>query len=199
MNPRVFSILPMLVLFLLTTASLYFMAGAAQNQERFDERYLNLIYFNILMLVVLLLIIAYRGFRLYRDIRIRQSGSRLTWRMVLSFLVVALLPVLMVFWFSTRFLGGGIDTWFDLSIDDSMEDAMELSDVSLSFNMESYRRAIGAEELTLLGRNNRIIATGSKYGDLGIANFPTEDVVLNLAQERNFRGLEPQGDGTHVF
>jgi len=226
MNPRIFSIIPMLVLFLLTTASLYFMAGAAQNQERFDERYLNLIYFNFLMLVVLLLIIAYRGFRLFRDIRIRQSGSRLTWRMVLSFLVVALLPVLMVFWFSTRFLGGGIDTWFDLSIDDSMEDAMELtrlsidfqmrehqlqveevatvinelgaagSDVSLSFNMESYRRAIGAEELTLLGRNNRIIATSSEYGDLGIANFPTEDVVLNLAQERNFRGLEPQGDGT---
>ena len=226
MKSRFFSLVPMLVLFLLITASLYFMAGAAQNQDLFEERYLSLIYFNILMLVVLLLIVAYRGYRLYRDLKMRQSGSRLTLSTVASFVGVALLPVLMVFWFSTRFLGGGIDTWFDLSIDNSMEDAMELtrlsidfqmrehqlqveevatvinelgaagSDVILSFNMESYRRAIGAEELTLLGRNNRIIATSSEYGDLGLVDFPTEDVVLNLAQEGNFRGLEPQGDET---
>ena len=127
MKSRFFSLVPMLVLFLLITASLYFMAGAAQNQDLFEERYLSLIYFNILMLVVLLLIVAYRGYRLYRDLKMRQSGSRLTLSTVASFVGVALLPVLMVFWFSTRFLGGGIDTWFDLSIDNSMEDAMELT------------------------------------------------------------------------
>jgi len=223
-NIRIFSVLPMLLLFGLTTASLYFTAGAAQNQDQFEQRYLNLIYFNFLMLAVLLLIIAYRLVNLARDMLARKSGSRLTWRMVGSFVVVALLPVLMVFWFSTRFLGGGIDTWFDLSIDESLEDAMELThlsmdfqmreyqlelenvanainelgsggtDVVLSFSMENYRRAIGAEELTLLGRNNRIIATGSEYSDLGVAAFPTEDVILNLAQENNYRGLEPQGD-----
>lgn len=226
MNSRLLSIIPMLLLFVLTTAALWFMAGAAQNQERFVERYLYLIYFIALLLVALLVIISWRVFVLVRDLRRRKTGSRLTWRMVVSFLSVALLPVLLVFWFSTRFLVGGIDTWFDMKLGDSMQDAMELtqlsidfqmrehllqvedvaarvnelgdaaSDVLLSFNMESYRRAIGAEELTLLGRNSRIIATSSEYGDLDVATFPTEDVVLNLAQEQNYRGLEPQGDGS---
>ncbi len=226
MNSRLLSLVPMVMLFILTTASLYFMAGAAQNQDRFEERYLYLIYFNGVLLALLLIIVTWRVFVLVRDLLRRKTGSRLTWRMVISFITVALIPVLMVFWFSTRFLGGGIDNWFEMDLGQSLEDAMELtrlsidfqmreqqlqvedvalainelgdaaSDVLLSFNLENYRRAIGAEELTLLGRNNRIIATSSEYGDLDIATFPSEDVVLNLAQENNYRGLEPQGDGS---
>ena len=85
---------------------------------------------------MLLLIIVLRLAILIRQLIKRESGARLTWRLVLMFIFVAMVPVLMVYGFSVRFLGSGIDSWFDVKIERSLEDALDLSRLSLEYRMQ---------------------------------------------------------------
>jgi len=217
--------LPMLVLFVLILVSLNFMSLAASDSDRFDQLYIGLLLFNGAMLLLLTVIIIVRLFVLIRQLYKRDSGARLTWRLVLMFIVVALVPVLMVYGFSVRFLGSGIDSWFDVKIEQSLEDALELSRLSLEYRMQEdlnqveqaaeelatipevlaglslndIRRRAGAVEMALLGNNNRIIATSSEQYELAVPKFPTEDIMLLLGQGQNYIGLEPAGeDGLRI-
>jgi len=219
------NLLPMLVLFTLIVASLTIMSIAAQNSDRFDELYIGLLLFNAALLLLLISIIALRLVILIRQLLKRESGARLTWRLVLMFIFVALVPVLMVYGFSVRFLGSGIDSWFDVKIERSLEDALDLSRLSLDYRMQDdlieveqaaaelvgvpevmaglqldqIRRDLGAVEMALLGNNNRIIATSNDGYQLGVPKFPSEDIMLQLGQGKNYVGLEPAGeDGIRI-
>ena len=221
----VISLLPMLVLFSMILVSLNIMSHAASDSDRFDQVYIGLLLFNGAMLLLLAVIIIVRLFILIRQLYKRDSGARLTWRLVMMFTVVALVPVLMVYGFSVRFLGSGIDSWFDVKIEQSLDDALELSRLSLDYRMQEnlgqvelaaeelatipevltglslndIRRRAGAVEMALLGNNNRIIATSSEEYELAVPKFPTEDVMLQLGQGQNYIGLEPAGgDGLRI-
>ncbi len=216
----VLGILPMLVLFALILVSLNYMSLAASESDRFDELYIGLLVFNIVLLLLLALTIIVRLLILVRRLVKRESGARLTWRLVMMFMVVALVPVLMVYGFSVRFIGTGIDSWFDVRIEQSLEDALELSRLSLDYRMQDslarveeaaaelaaipevlaglslneIRRRAGAVEMALLGNNNRIIATSSEQYELSVPKFPTEEIMLQLGQGENYVGLEPAGE-----
>jgi nitrogen fixation/metabolism regulation signal transduction histidine kinase len=214
------SILPLLGLFLLIIISLYFMGYAAQRSDRFGDYYIWLLFLNIGLLVLLALSIFFRLADIFRDFISGAEGARLTWRLVLMFVFVALVPVLIVWAFSVKFLGSGIDTWFDVHIEDSLADALELSQRSLDYRkrvhledvestvremrevtdlvagltLNDYRLRIGAEELTLLGFNNRIIATSSAKNILNVPKFPSRDVLIQLARGDNYVAIEPTAD-----
>lgn len=222
---RFLTLIPMLILFALTLVSLYFMGTASQNSDRFSELYLVLLVLNTILLLVLLLTIASRLIMLVINMRKRLSGARLTWRLVLSFILVAIIPVGMVYAFSIKFIGSSIDSWFDVKIEHSLEDALELSQLSFDYKMREqlllsedvvhelegetevvielslndYRRSVGALEMTLLGKNNRIIASSSEGSMLSVPKFPSGDILFFLAQGENYVGLEPTGkDGFRV-
>ncbi len=212
-----FSILPVIGLFLLIIISLYFMGYAAQRPERFGEYYIWLLFFNIGLLLLLALSIFIKLASVLRGFITGAEGARLTWRLVLMFVFVALVPVLIVWAFSVKFLGSGIDSWFDVHIENSLGDALELSQLSLDHRMRvhlkdveaavkdmrevtdlaagltlnDYRLRIGADELTLLGFNNRIIATSSQQNILNIPKFPSKNVLVQLARGDNYVGMEP--------
>ncbi len=215
------SFVVILGLFVLITASLYLMASVAQNSDRFGEWSVWLFILNAALLVVLALLILSRLIVVVRDLATRKEGSRLTLRLILMFIFAALVPVLLVFGFSVRFLTKGIDSWFDVRIEEALEDALELSQLSLEYRMRTHehqveaavqqlintpdilaglelndhRQRIGAIELTLLGFNNRIIATSSEHTALVVPKFPSEDVLIQLSQGQTYVGLEPGADG----
>ncbi len=68
-------------------------------------------------------LIAFNTVRLIRQYLRHRAGARLTLRMVLMFVVISLAPVGVVYYYSFSFLQGGIDAWFDVQIDEAMEDA----------------------------------------------------------------------------
>ncbi len=225
MNMRFLTLIPMLILFAMILVSLYIMGTAAQNSDRFSELYIVLLVSNTILLLVLLFSIASRLITLVINMRKRLTGARLTWRLVLSFIFVAIIPVGLVYAFSIKFLGSSIDSWFDVKIEHSLEDALELSRLSFDYRMREqlllsedvvhelsdeneviielslndYRRGVGAIEMTLLGRNNRIIASSSAERMLSVPKFPREDILFSLAQGENYVGLEPSGkDGFRI-
>ncbi len=215
------SLLPLAGLFVLILLSLSLMGYAAQNSERFGQYYIALLFFNLFLLVLLAGLVVVRILAVVRDLFRRRQGARLTWRLLLMFIFAALGPVLVVYVFSVKFLTSGIDSWFDVDVEHSLEQALELSRLSLDHRMQAhleevqrvarqlvevpdvlvglslndFRLDLGARELTLLGFKNRIIATSTEQHALVVPRFPSDDIMVQLAQGKDYVGLEPAPDG----
>lgn len=215
---------PMLLLFVLLLVSLSFMSDATHNSERFGRLYSLLLLTNALGLLVLTGLIGANLYWLLVQYRRRAAGSRLTARLVVTFVILSVLPVSTVYYFSLQFLQRGIDSWFDVQIEASLEDAMELSrsafDVRLRdllhqterlaeeltevpsalapLSLFDLRVRSGASELTLIGANGRIIASSSLESTQIIPDRPSDAVLLQLRQGQSYVGLDPVGDELHI-
>ena len=216
---------PMLVLFVLLLVSLSLMSDATHNSERFGQLYSWLLLINALGLVVLIGLIGSNLYWLVSQYRARVPGSQLTSRLVITFVVLAVLPISIVYYFSLQYLQRGIDSWFDVQIEEALEDALELgrgaldvrlgdllrvtekiadelaemSPATVPIGLYDMRVLSSAVELTVLGLDGRIIATSSAEGIDIVPNRPSQQVMMSLAQGRSYVGLDPIGDaGLHV-
>lgn len=216
------SALPILGLFLVILASLYFMGFAAQTSDRFGDFYIWLLIFNILLMIILLMVILLRVFKALRDRVLGVQGSRLAFRLILMFVFTAVVPVFVVWAFSVRFLSSGLDRWFDVDISQTLEHALELSQHSFDFEknvrreqareivgvvesmpegmaqltLDRYREQFGASELTLLGKDRRIIASSTPGTDFTVPEFPSRQTMLQLLDDDSYVGLEPLGQNS---
>ena len=213
-------LLPMLALFGLLVALLYFMSDATQHSARFGRLYIWLLLLNTLMLVFLAAMIGANLYEMFRQVLRREPGARLTLRLMVIFVGLALVPVSIVYYFSVKFLQRGIDSWFDVRIERSLDDAIELSRTSLDFRLRAHLRQVeamartlsdvpdelaamtlseqraGTEiiELTLLGPSNHIIATSSDQAASVVPSFPADELLMQAARGQSFVGLEPVRD-----
>lgn len=178
---------PIVVLFVLLLTSLYLMSGATHNSAIFSEMYSLLLVINVLAIALLIGLIGKNLYDLVRQYRKRVTGSRLTVRLVLMFVILSVTPVSVVYYFSLDFLQRGIDSWFDVRVEQSLNDALELSKASLGIRMRELLRQTrqmslqlnhtpddfaaltlndlriesDASELTLFSLNGHIIASSS--------------------------------------
>ena len=82
----------------------------------------------IAILVFFLLSNAYALFTQYRR---NEIGSKLTSKMVLLFLFLTLIPFSLIYFFSIQFLNKGVDSWFDVRIEQTVKDSLLLSKTAL--------------------------------------------------------------------
>jgi nitrogen fixation/metabolism regulation signal transduction histidine kinase len=137
--------------------------------------------------------------------------------MVSLFVVLALAPAVIVFYFSMQFLHQGIDSWFNVEIDRAMEDALELSQASLdqrtrwhlkqtqqlieklenssdnlvALDVENLRESSGASEMTLFSHQGRIISSSSVNPADILPSLPDEHIWLQLRQNGIYAALAP--------
>jgi nitrogen fixation/metabolism regulation signal transduction histidine kinase len=184
-----------------------------------------LVFINILGLIVLVGLIGVNVVRLVRQYRRSATGSKLTTKLVVTFVVMALIPVSIVFYFSLGFLQRGIDSWFDVRVERAMDDALELGRASLDmrmrgllkqtrnmasdisevpndivlFNLNELRDQSAASELTLMTQGGRIIASSSANPMVIIPHRPGDAVLSEVRQNNSYVGLAPVDDlGLHI-
>jgi len=201
----------------LVLVALFLLSRTAQNSDDFDRLYNVILAINIAGVLVLFVLLVGNLLRLLRDYRTHVPGAKLKARIVGMFVGLAVLPLLVVFYFSIQFINRGIDTWFSADVEEGLENALKLSraalemqmrqhlfatqkisqrlsDVSerqLVFELSMMRRESGASDITVYGSNNRILATSS---DSSAAAFPrplAEEVVLQMQQNRPYVMLDP--------
>ena len=174
-------------LLLLLMVSLYMISDATSHSASFGKYYNWLVFFNAVGLVALLGLIVYNVFRLFVQYRIRAVGSRLTARMIGVFVLLTIIPVSIVYYFSLSFLHRGIDSWFDVGIETALEDSLQLGrgaldlrkrdalkktrgiadglgdnqDEILIVYLDEAREGLGANELTLYDHTQAILASSS--------------------------------------
>lgn len=205
------------ILFGLILISLQLMSSATQESSKLGEMYSWLLLINALGSVILLGLVGANIYSLVRQLKKREAGSKLTTRMVSLFVLLALAPAAIVFYFSMQFLHQGIDSWFNVEIDRAMEDALELSQAALdqrmrwhlrqtqqlaenldytseamaTLEMENLLILSGASEVTLFSKQGRIIASSSiNPGDI-LPSLPDEHVRLQLKRSDDYVALAP--------
>ena len=208
---------PVALLLLLLLGSLYLMSSATENSEEFGRIYIPLLVIIVIELLILAGLIVYNLGRLIRQYRNQATGSRLTVRLVVLFVILAVTPASVLYYFSLGFIRHGIDSWFDVRIEQAMDGALELSRTALDWRMREMmrqaefiaesvsemppgelllslndlRHEMGALELSLLARRGKVLGFSSdEAGQLS----PTAVDSIILSQLENglaYVGLDP--------
>lgn len=217
------SLLPVLLLFLMMLSSLTLLSDATQNSARFEQLYLQLLVINISGTLILVGLIGFRITRFIREFRAKVIGSRLALRLVTLFLLVSIVPVSAVYYFSLQFLEQGIDSWFDVRIEQALQDALDLSRNSMDLRVKqlldettTIALTLGSEEgqatlqlaelhrnsssteLTLLTNSGRIIANSTQNDTDILPQKPDDAILMQVRQGYNYVGLETHQDGQIV-
>ena len=211
------SVAALLILLLVT---LHLMSNAVQNSAELSRYFLPLLVINLAGMVVLIGLITYNSIRLIRQYLRHSAGSRLTLRMVAIFIALSLIPVGVVYYYSFSFLQGGIDSWFDVRIDQAMEDARELAQASLDLNQRLWlkyteqqllsitdssesalsltiaelRQQSGALELSLTDPNGQIIAYSHAVASELAPSKPDDFILQQLRVGSSYVGLARDKD-----
>ena len=202
----------------LVLVALFLLSRTAQNSDDFDRLHNVILAINIAGVLVLFGFLVGNLSRLLRDYRTHVPGAKLKARIVGMFVGLAVLPLLVVFYFSMQFINRGIDTWFNVEVEAGLENALKLSRAALEMQMRQHlystqqisqrlsdvserqlvselsmmRRESGASEVTIYGSNNRIIATSSDSSSAGLPRPLAEEVLLQMQQNRPYVVLDPE-------
>jgi nitrogen fixation/metabolism regulation signal transduction histidine kinase len=207
-----------LILFGLILLSLQLMSSATQESSQLSEMYSWLLLINTLGSVILFGLIGVNLYSLARQLKKKEAGSRLTTRMLMLFVLQALAPAAIVFYFSMQFLHQSIDSWFNVEIDRAMDDALELSQASLDQRMRwhikqtrlvagslanqsetltaleigPWRETVEAVELAVFSGKGRVIASNSANPSDILPMLPDEQIWLQLKQNKQYFALDSE-------
>ena len=203
--------LAIFVMLIILFFSLRMISSSTMDAEQFQQLYYLLLTVNLVILVMLVFLIARQAWRLLRQLRQHVAGSRLTLRMVIIFVSLAVFPALVVYSFSIQFINRSIDSWFDVTVERALEDAMNLSRSSVDekkktllrqirrlsdeilinldtlsvISLSEIREKSGVDEVTLMTSRGRILGSSSvEEGDI-VPDIPSSDLLLPLQQGRD--------------
>lgn len=216
--------IPVAALLVVLFVALDLMSGAVQNSQELSRAFVPLLFLVLLGLVILAVMVAVNVVKLVRRYRNQAAGSRLTGRIVILFLLISLLPVGVVYYYSLGFLLRGIDSWFDVEIDRAMADAIELNQASLDLNQRvllkyseqllagiedssttalaltlgELRVQAGALEIAIFGPGGQIYGYANEDPTRLVPNHPDREILQRVRSGTNYVGLEPGADGELV-
>ena len=160
------------------------------------------------MLIVLGSLVIVNFVRLIRDLYGRKLGAKLRLRLSFILTLSILVPAIIVYTFSNQMLEDGIDSWFNVDVENALNNSLELGNWSLNMQLQRMHQDVetmaeeisdtpaelssfilrslsderGLSEITLLNTNREIIA--SYGGDIEnvLPVLLPEDVVHRVLQ-----------------
>ena len=211
----------LLVIATILVISLSFLiANSFQNDLSGQEHYW-IIVATVVGISVLLLLVFINFAVLFRQYRRGEIGSKLSLRLISVFLLLNLLPLLMVYFFAVQFLNKGIDSWFDVRVEQAIDDAVLLGETSLeaikqdmikemSQHTESIRNIFSAVDLsrrlneiaerfdysqvTLLSNNGQILASSFNTDNTLLRNAPNFEALAQIRNGNTFAEIESISD-----
>jgi nitrogen fixation/metabolism regulation signal transduction histidine kinase len=199
---------------------LFLLAAASANTTLFAQHYPLLLILNGVVAVALLVLVGVQLRALRRALRERVFGSRLTLRLLVLFVVMALVPGVLLYTVSVQFLAKSIESWFDVRVDAALESglnlsrdaldsmlqelrakarvmALELSDVSPAQQaavLNRLREQSGVDEALLLSGSGAVIASASADLARLVPEPPPATVLRQVRQTREYFAIEAVGE-----
>ncbi|HEX9180659.1 MAG TPA: PAS domain-containing sensor histidine kinase, partial [Burkholderiales bacterium] len=181
---------------------LYLLSTASADPELSGRHYQLLLGLNAALLGVLAGIVAWQLAALWRKLRDRVFGSRLTLRFVLLFGLMALGPGVLVYAVSVQFIAKSIESWFDIRVDKALEGGLALGRAALDNNLrdltakadamslvlaevapgaelatlERLREQAGVSEAVLFGQRGNVIAVAGPNAGALLPELPSPSV-----------------------
>jgi PAS domain S-box-containing protein len=213
-------VLPAIAIAALLLASLKLAEDAAGDGSRVALHYRWVLGAAALALGVLALAIGQRLWRLRGDIARAAPGARLNRRLLLVLILLAVPPVVVVYGFALRFLDATIDNWFNVHLEQALDDALDLGRIVIDEHLHSAEAAsaglarqlaaapvtseqavldaaiepLGAIQLTVFGTDDRVLATASSDPRYLDPPLPDGAVLMRVEGDGRYAAAEPFGD-----
>ncbi|MBI4755651.1 MAG: HAMP domain-containing protein [Betaproteobacteria bacterium] len=110
----------------LSAILIFLLASASANTSLFARHYPLVLAINGAVGAALLGLVLYQLRRLWREYRSRAFGSRLTYRLLLLFGAMAVVPGVIIYTVSMQFAVRSIDSWFNVRVDAALEGGLNL-------------------------------------------------------------------------
>lgn len=206
---------------LLSLGALLLVAQHAGEGVHPDRLSALLLAVNALAAVVLLVVLTAGAARLVLHVRRGEPGSRLTLRLAALLGLLAVTPVVVVFFFSLGFIDRALGSWMEPRVDTALEEALDVSRAALTARtarhlragnravrvlaltpgsqraqrLDDLRRRMRARELVLLGGDGRLAAVALAPRD-GLLPEPVPRGAAAQARAGiPYLALEPRSGG----
>lgn len=200
----------------LGTVLLFLLSRASSNTAAFSQNYTLLLVLNLGVAVSLMGLIGYQLWVLWKKLKARVFGTKLTLRMLWMFALMALLPGSLVYGVSVQFLNKSIESWFDVRVDNALEGGLSLGQsvldnllqdmvkkgevmaLSLADNPSSehltqlnrLREQIGVQEATLFSGRGKMLATASSEHSSFLPELPSAAILRQVRQQQPYTEIE---------
>ena len=166
-----------------------------------SESFRLLLIFNVIFIIGLVLLIGIQIYRLFSNIKKEIVGSKLTLRLVLSFGLMVIIPVSVVYFVSFNFLTKSIDSWFNVKVESALEGGLSLGQKTLDILMKdielkskSIAFSLGNTDENL--RNNQLIDLREKFAIFQAIIIDNKNNIIAISSENsaNIPQLPPADD-----
>ncbi|MEO7433546.1 MAG: ATP-binding protein [Dokdonella sp.] len=213
--------LPMLAVAALLVASLKLADDVAGDSGRFAAHYKWVLGAAVGALVVLVVTIGQRLWRLRAELKRAAPGARLSRRLLIVLIALALPSTIVVYGFALRFLDATVDSWFDVHLEQALDDALEIGrivvdehlhaaetsssplvqllstepDASAQAALDEAIDPLAAIELTVFGADGRVLATASSDPRYLNPPIPDSALLMRVRGDGRYAAAEPFGEG----
>lgn len=198
-------------------ALLVLLAWSTGSASRFAQQYDLLLLLTLILAVALITWVLILSFRLFRQIRRRQFGARMTARFALYFTFLGVLPGVLIYVLSVQFMSRSIESWFNVRVDSALEAGLnlgrealdaQLTDLrqrglslaknlereskDLSFMLGPLRERAGVPEALVFTGSGRLVAfsTTSSRLDALLPEMPPQQVMNHLRVGGEYQAVE---------
>jgi len=119
---------------------LYLLSSNSANTELFSRNYYGVLGLTGLLAVGLTGLIGYQLWRLRDKLKNKVFGAKLTLRLALFFIMIAVLPGMLVYAVSVQFLGKSIESWFDVRVEKALEGGLNLGKSGLDNGLKELSK-----------------------------------------------------------
>ncbi len=203
---------------------LYLLSHASANTAISGQNYTVLLGLNIALAVFLTILIGMQLWKLYRQMRAKVVGSRLTLRLLGAFALMALIPGVIVYAVSVNFLTRAIESWFNVKVEAALDGGLRLGQSTLDImladleekgesmaltlafqasgsslgQLNDLREKSGVQDAVLLNQQGRILAISSRDASSFLPELPSL-TQLRQARQRVYGKIEPiPGKGLYL-
>jgi nitrogen fixation/metabolism regulation signal transduction histidine kinase len=199
---------------------LFLLAAATANSPLFAEHYPLLLGLNAAIALALLGLVVYQLAILAGQHRAKVFGSLLTFRLLVMFALVGVVPGLVVYTVSLQFLAKSIESWFDVRVERALEGGLNLGRAALEVMLNELllkahvmaldlaeaptreqatvlarlREQAYVEEALLLTQGGEVVASASREAGRPVPPRPGAPALREARQVRGYSAVEPVGD-----
>jgi len=201
----------------LAAVLLSLLAVASGNNELLQRHYGLLLWLNVGIAVGLAVLAIELARRLYVRYRRGLFGTRLMARLALSFILMTVVPVLLIYLVAVQFLGRSIESWFDVPMERALESGLTLGRTTLDSmlvdlgararaaaaelegtaplqwadKLQELRERTGVQEALIITSSGRILqASGSRFSSL-VPDMPSAAALRQARVTRSYSAIEP--------
>lgn len=194
---------------------LYLLAIATGNASKLEDYYWWVFGLNALLLAALAGVVGRQLLRLRNRVRNRVFGAKLTQKLVMMFVLVALVPGVLVFTISAQFLTSSIESWFDVRVESALDRGLELGrnalgfvlqdvsrkthvvfedirdqpDTALPHRLEVMRGQLALREIAVFDRTGHLLAFSGPPGTQ-VPSLPVTDALRNMLPQQTVDSIE---------